>query len=51
MDENAWWYSVTDLATGGVVEDSHLNGVVVTDGSAARKRCEEAGWRFLGVAG
>ena len=50
MDKDDWWYAVTDRVSGLIVEDSTVLGAVVKDGEIARKRCEDAARRFLGVS-
>jgi hypothetical protein len=47
MEQDRWWYSVTDVATGATVEDSTVSGCDVKDGVAARRKCEEVARRFL----
>ncbi len=49
MDEDDWWYAATDLASGLEVGSSNNVAGIVADGSAARRKCEEAARRFLGI--
>lgn len=49
MQENSWWYSVRDIASGLTLEDSTAIAVEIRDGGAARMQCEEVARRFLSV--